>query len=159
MNNAHKHTACLGYVDFKLGRLATSNRAGPDYHGIGLPGPQGKLSGPRGRATWTAGPGYLDRGAGLPAPRGRATWVERDAGSHGPNQFQVEILNKSTLFQIIGSNFSNILIFNIILFRSGAGRSDQKCGSIRPRVSKTDKAGSNICIKTARKQFLYYLVN
>ena len=98
MNNAHKHTACLGYVDFKLGQLATSNRAGPDYRGIGPPGPQGQT-------LWTAGPGYLDRGAGyldrgvgLPEPRGRATWMERDAGSHGPNQFQVQILNKSTLF-------------------------------------------------------------
>jgi hypothetical protein len=36
----------------------------------------------QGRATWTAGPGYLDRGAGLPGPRaglpgprGRATWT------------------------------------------------------------------------------------
>ena len=27
--------------------------------------------GPGGQATWTAGPGYLDRGAGLPGPRGR----------------------------------------------------------------------------------------
>ena len=64
MNNAHKHTACLGYVDFKLGQLGTSNRAGPDYRGIGLPGQQG-------RATSTAGPGYLDRGAGLPGPQGQ----------------------------------------------------------------------------------------
>ena len=33
---------------------------------------------PRGLATWTAGPGYLDRGAGLPGPRGRH--LDRGAG-------------------------------------------------------------------------------
>ena len=55
----------------------------------------------QGRATWTAGPGYLDRRAGLPGPRGRATWtagpgyldrgdghLDRKAGLPGPPKFQ-----------------------------------------------------------------------
>ena len=61
-------TSAKGWARLQQGRATWT--AGPGYldRGAGLPGP-------RGRATWTAGPGYLDRGAGLPGPRGRATWT------------------------------------------------------------------------------------
>ena len=70
INNAHKQTAGSDYFDVRLGYLD---------RGPGL-----------GQATWTAGPGYLNRGAGLPGPRGRATWttgpgyLDRGAGQPGP---------------------------------------------------------------------------
>ena len=65
LNEQKQGGECHGPLDQRA-RLGQAT-AGPGYldRGAGLPGP-------RGRATWTAGPGYLDRGAGLPGPRERA---------------------------------------------------------------------------------------